>query len=138
MNQSQFIAAMPFLLIKIGIIAPLLFNFVNGIWVPYIQTSPGAVAANPLQALICSVQINAPWLGTILFYVIYASAMIFLAATEGKFIRFAYGSFAMIFIGIAFVSYGCLNPNIPMMPSYNILAPIAGFALTLIASAIYG
>jgi hypothetical protein len=121
--------------------SPIALALVNGQWVPENVVNPG-VSTDPMNSVICSVIISAPWLGTYIYYAIYASALIFMAATEGKFIRFVYVSFGMIFVAIPFVHYGCMPPivasAIPLMSQSNFSVPIAGFLLSLIAAILLG
>lgn len=126
---------------SVYLLIPIMLALVNGKWVndTLINPSPGT---DPMNAMMCTVIINAPWLGTMLYYAIYASVLIFVAATEGKFIKFCYVSFGMIFLAVPFVHYGCVPPvvasAIPFMNPSNLSVPIAGFILTLIAAILLG
>jgi hypothetical protein len=83
---------------------------------------------------------NAPWFFTFLYYLIFASALIFALHTSGKFIRFAQVSFGMIFVAIPFVHYSCDigGQIITLMPADNIVVPLVVFILSLIAAVIWG
>jgi hypothetical protein len=104
--------------------------------------------SNGFQNVICTVRFpgntkqppNAPWFFVFLYYAIFASALIFTLATSGRFLRVATVSFAMIFVAIPFVKYGCTygGTTFPLMASSNIIVPFVVFILSIIGSYIWG
>jgi hypothetical protein len=104
--------------------------------------------SNGFQNVICTVRFpgsttqppNAPWFFAFLYYSIFASALIFTLATSGRFIRVATVSFAMIFVAIPFVRYGCVygNQTLPLMSAANLIAPTLLFLISLLASYVWG
>ena len=82
---------------------------VNGSWQNnYTIFTNGTPSQNLITSFNCQ---NIP-LTTIYFIVIYASILIILSASERTLLRFVYGTFIGMFIGIAFGAVGLLSASV--------------------------